>query len=105
MGAPLRWLGALAGPRLQRAVIAGFALSAWAMCLLVTRWTGSRAAGAVAGHRCFAFNAHTLTRLPHLQALHVEFLPLVLWPSTACSCERRRARRGLARRRRARCRG
>jgi hypothetical protein len=26
-----------------------------------------------------AFNAHTLTRLPHLQALHAEFLPLVLW--------------------------
>jgi hypothetical protein len=26
----------------------------------------------------FAFNAHTLTRLPHLQAQHVEFFPLAL---------------------------
>ena len=25
-----------------------------------------------------AFNAHTLTRLPHLQALHLEFVPIVL---------------------------
>ena len=58
-------------------VLAGLALSAWAMWLVVRRWTGSHAAGAVAG--CLAaFNAHTLTRLPHLQALHVEFLPVAL---------------------------
>jgi hypothetical protein len=45
--------------------------------MLLRRWTGSSAAGAVAG-TLFAFNAHTLTRLPHLQALHLEFLPVVL---------------------------
>ena len=27
----------------------------------------------------FAFNAHTLSRLPHLQAQHVEFLPVVIF--------------------------
>ena len=26
----------------------------------------------------FGFNAHTLTRMPHMQALHVEFLPFAL---------------------------
>jgi hypothetical protein len=45
--------------------------------LVAARWTGSWAAGAAAGIVA-AFNAHTLTRLPHIQALHVEFLPLAL---------------------------
>src|SRR5262249_59285988 len=34
-------------------------------------------AGIIAGV-VLAFNAHNFTRLPHLQAQHVEFLPLVL---------------------------
>ena len=69
-------------------VIAGFALSAWAMWMLLVRWTGSQAAGAVAG-TLVAFNAHTLTRLPHLQALHLEFIPLVLLALDRLLVERR----------------
>ncbi len=58
-------------------LLAGFTLTGWATCLVAARWTGSWAAGAAAGIVA-AFNAHMLTRLPHLQALHVEFLPLAL---------------------------
>ncbi len=77
MGAPLLWLGA--SPVLANGLLllAGFALTGWSMTLVVRRWTGDWTAGLVAG-LVFAFNAHTLTRLPHLQAQHVEFLPLVL---------------------------
>lgn len=77
MGAPAAWLGAPPLLVYNLLVLAGLALSAWAMGLLLWRWTGSRAAGVIAG-TLLAFNAHTLTRLPHLQALHVEFLPIVL---------------------------
>ena len=77
MGAPAAWLGAPPLLVYNLLVLAGLALSAWSMWLLLWRWTGSRAAGAIAGS-LVAFNAHTLTRLPHLQALHVEFLPVVL---------------------------
>ena len=59
-------------------VLAGFALSGFAMAWVVSRWTGSRAAGIVAG-LAYAFNAHTLARFGHLQALHVEFLPVALY--------------------------
>jgi hypothetical protein len=47
------------------------------MALVVLRWTGSTVAGILAG-MLYAFNAHLLTRLVHLQALHIEFLPLAL---------------------------
>ena len=76
--APLRWAGASPVLAYNVLLLAGFALSAWAMFLLVHRWTGSVAAGAVAGS-LFVFNTHLMTRLPHMQALHVEFLPLTLW--------------------------
>jgi hypothetical protein len=59
-------------------LMAGMALTGWAFCLLVSRWTGSWAAGYVAGSLA-AFNAHTLVRFPHLQTQHVEFIPLVLF--------------------------
>ncbi|MDE3156176.1 MAG: hypothetical protein KGN76_13825 [Acidobacteriota bacterium] len=58
-------------------LLAGFTLTGWAMCVVVARWTGDWIAGAGAGV-LMAFNAHTLTRLPHMQAQHVEFLPLAL---------------------------
>jgi hypothetical protein len=77
MVAPLAWLGA--SPVLAHNVllIAGLALTGWTMCLVMTRWTRDAAAGVLAG--CLlAFNAHTLTRLPHVQAMHAEFLPLAL---------------------------
>ncbi|MCU0256792.1 MAG: hypothetical protein MUF60_08600, partial [Vicinamibacterales bacterium] len=77
MGAPAAWLGAPPLLVYNLLVLAGLVLSAWSMWLLLWRWTGSRASGAIAG-MLVAFNAHTLTRLPHLQALHVEFLPVVL---------------------------
>lgn len=58
-------------------VLVGFATSGLAMCVVVERWTGSPRAGIVAG-LAYAFNAHTLVRLAHMQALHVQFLPLAL---------------------------
>jgi hypothetical protein len=39
----------------------------------------------------YAFNAHTLTRFPHLQAQHVEFLPLMLYAADRLIVERTRA--------------
>ena len=88
MGAPVSWLGGSPLLAFNLLVIAGLALSAWSMWLLLERWTGSRAAGAIAG-TLFAFNAHTLTRLPHLQALHLEFLPVVLLALDRVLVERR----------------
>ena len=74
---PLRAAGLSATATYNLLVLAGFALSAWAMWRLVTGWTGDAVAGAVAGC-AFAFNAHLLTRFAHLQALHGEFVPVVL---------------------------
>jgi hypothetical protein len=59
-------------------LMAGFALTGWAFCLLVRRWTGSWTAGAVSGSLA-AFNAHVFGRLPHLQTQHVEFIALILF--------------------------
>ena len=78
MGAPLIWLGVSPVVVYNLLAIAGYALSAWAMTLVIAAWTGSTAGGIVSG-MLFAFNAHLLTRFPHLQALHVEFLPVVLF--------------------------
>lgn len=78
LGAPLLWAGASPVLVYNLLVLTGFALSGWAMCLVVARWTGSTAAGVVSG-MLFAFNAQQLVRLPHLQALHVEFVPVVLF--------------------------
>ena len=77
MVAPLLWGGASPVLAHNVALLIGFALTAWAMCFVVARWTGCLSAGLVAGSLA-AFNAHTLTRLAHLQAQHVEFLPLGL---------------------------
>ena len=59
-------------------LLAGFALSGWSMCLVIRAWTGDWSAGIVSG-TVFAFNAHLLSRIPHLQAQHVEFLPAALF--------------------------
>ncbi len=77
IGAPLAWIGLSPVLVYNLLVILGFALSGWSMCLVVARWTGSTAAGVIAG-TLFAFNAHLLTRIAHLQALHVQFFPLAL---------------------------
>jgi hypothetical protein len=77
LGAPLLWLGAPTLLVYNLVLLAGFTLTGWTTSLVAARWTGSWVAGAAAGIVA-AFNAHLLTRLPHLQALHVEFLPLAL---------------------------
>jgi hypothetical protein len=75
--APVLWLGGSPVLAYNLTLMAGMALSGWTMALVVARWTGDRMAGLLSGI-LFAFNAHTLTRLPHMQAQHVEFLPLAL---------------------------
>ena len=69
------WLGVPPVAIFNLVLVAGFALSGWAFALLVHRETGSWAAGLVAGS-AVAFNAHTLVRLAHIQALHVELVAL-----------------------------
>jgi len=77
MGAPLLWSGASPVLVHNLVLIAGFALTGWTTCLVLRSWTGSWLAGIVSG-TLVAFNAFTLTRLPQLQDLHLEFFPLSL---------------------------
>ena len=77
IGAPLAWAGASPVLVYNLVLILGFALTAWATCLLVESWTGRVAAGLIAGS-AFAFNTHTLTRLAHIQGIHLYGLPLAL---------------------------
>jgi hypothetical protein len=77
LAAPLTWAGFDPVLVYNLLVMAGFALSGWAMAWVVSRWTGDRAAGIIAG-LAYAFNAHTLVRFAHLQAMHVQYLPLAL---------------------------
>lgn len=78
MGAPLLWFGAPTLLVHNILLIAGLALSGWTMSMVMMRWTGDWGAALVSG-LLLAFNAHTLTRLTHLQAMHLEFLPLALY--------------------------
>ena len=78
LGAPLQWSGVSPVLVFNLLIWVGMALSGFAMCVVLERWTGSAAAGIVAG--ClYAFNAHLLTRFAHLQAMHMEFLPGALY--------------------------
>jgi hypothetical protein len=77
LGMPVRALGGSPVLAHNLVMLAGFTLTGWAFSLLVMRWTGSRTAGVVAGSLA-AFNAHTMTRLAHVQAVHLEFLPFGL---------------------------
>jgi hypothetical protein len=77
MGAPLIWAGFSPVFVHNVVLIAGYALSGWTTAYVLTRWTGSRAAGVLSGS-LVAFSAFTLTRLPQIQDLHFEFFPLVL---------------------------
>jgi hypothetical protein len=88
MGAPLLWVGLSPVFVYNVLIIAGFTLSGWAMFLLMERWTRSTWAAIIAG-LLYAFNAHALTRFVHLQALHVEFFPLVLYAFDRVLVERR----------------
>jgi hypothetical protein len=77
MGLPLALAGA--SPLLVHnlVLLAGFVLTAWSMYFVVARWTGDVAAGVLAGALA-AFNAHSFSRIPHIQAVHVQFLPLAI---------------------------
>jgi hypothetical protein len=77
LGAPLAWSGASPVLVYNLVLIAGFALTAFATFVLVERWTGHWIAGLLAGS-AFAFNTHTLTRLAHVQGIHIYGLPLAL---------------------------
>src|SRR5262245_36737232 len=72
MGAPLLWFGASPVLVHNLVLMAGFALTGWTTSLVMKRWTGSWLAGIVSG-TLVAFNAFTLTRLPQIQDLHLEF--------------------------------
>lgn len=77
LGAPFAWLGASPVLVFNLVMLGGFALTALAGYALMFAWTGNRAAALLAGST-FAFNTHTLTRLAHVQALHIYGLPLAL---------------------------
>lgn len=77
LGAPLLWSGVSTLVVHNVVLIAGLALSGWTMALVVRNWTDDWWAAVLAG-MLFAFNGHTLTRLAHIQALHIEFLPLAM---------------------------
>lgn len=77
MAMPLLVLGVPLVLTCNLLLVSGFALSGWAMAIVVRTWTRDWTAGLVAG-AIFAFNAHSLSRIPHLQAQHLEFLPFAL---------------------------
>lgn len=77
LGAPIAWLGGSPVLVFNLMVMAGFALTAFAGYLLMFAWTGDRMAALLTGST-FAFNTHTLTRLAHVQGLHLYGLPLAL---------------------------
>lgn len=85
---PVTWLGGSAVLAHNLSMLVGFATTGWAFCLLARRWTGSWGAGLVAGSLA-AFNAHTLTRLAHLQAHYLGFLALALYALDRVLTERR----------------
>ena len=78
MAIPLEWLGVSPVLTYNLLLLAGFILTALAMYAVIVAWTGDHMAGLLAG-AVLAFNAHTMTRLPHLQAIHAQWFPLALW--------------------------
>ena len=75
---PVMALGGSAVLAYNVSLLAGFALTGWAFCLLAYRWTGKWSAGYVAGSLA-AFNAHSLVQFTHMQFLHPEFIALMLF--------------------------
>lgn len=78
IGAPLIWAGVSPVLVYNLLIMLGFTLSGFAMYWVMAAWTGSTSAALIAG-LAYAFNAHVLTRFVHLQAMHVEFFPIVLY--------------------------
>lgn len=89
LGAPLLWAGVSPVTVYNVLIIAGLALSGWAMFLVMERWTRNTWAALIAG-LVYAFNAHVLTRFVHLQAQHVEFFPIMLYAFDRVLVEARR---------------
>ena len=77
MVAPALWLGASPVLAINLLILIGFALTGLTAYALIYLWTRDRLAALAAGS-LFAFNAHSLTRLAHVQALHAYGLPLAL---------------------------
>jgi hypothetical protein len=75
--APIFWLGGSPVLAYNLLLLSGLVLTALAGYAVVFSWTGDRWGGLLAGS-LLAFNTHTLTRLPHLQAVHAYGLPLAL---------------------------
>ena len=78
MAVPLRWLGASPVLTFNLLLLLGFLATALAMYGVVVAWTDDHLAGILAGS-LLAFNANVMTRLPHLQVFHAEWVPLALW--------------------------
>jgi hypothetical protein len=77
-GMPMRALGASPVLTYNLLLLLGFFLTALAMYGVMFAWTGDHVAAVFAG-ALLAFNAHTMTRLPHLQAIHAAGVPLAFW--------------------------
>lgn len=75
--APIQWLTGNAVLAANASAMLGLCLSALAMWLLVTEWTGSAPAGVVAAV-LYAFNTFTRTEAARLQLLHLQWWPLAL---------------------------
>ncbi|MCC6163185.1 MAG: hypothetical protein IT182_07530 [Acidobacteria bacterium] len=75
--APVVWVGGSPVLAYNVTLWCGLALTGLAMALVVRRWTGDWYAAIAAGSLA-AFNTDTLTRMAHIQAMHLEFLPLAL---------------------------
>jgi hypothetical protein len=75
--APVFWAGGSPVLAYNITVWVGLALTGWTTALVLHRWTGDWPAAIVAGSLA-AFNTETLTRMAHIQAMHVEFLPLAM---------------------------
>lgn len=78
MGAPLLWAGVPTLAVYNLLILTGFTLSGWTTALVLRRRTGSWACG-ILGGMLMAFNSHTLSRIAHLQAVHVQFIPLAIY--------------------------
>jgi len=77
LGAPLFWAGASPVLVHNLVLMAGFALTGWTTAIVIRMWTGSWTA-AIGSGSLVAFNSFSLTRLPQIQDLHLEFFPLAL---------------------------
>lgn len=77
MAMPLYWAGVSPVAAFNLILIVGLALTGWAMAVVMHRWTGNWLAAIVSGS-LIAFNASTLSRLVHIQAMHLEFFPFML---------------------------